>query len=268
MTCTVRALPLLLLLPALLTACGTEKADAGDAPEPAPATARQPEQDDRLRASGIAPELVYVTEVPGFTLAQQSVGVSGDDGFSAAYWAKNGAILRLSAERGSAADCPEDHICRAPAKGHVVRISGEKVAPDVLRRAADAVHRPTPAELAALLPPAPRRRPLCSAATSRRTATERPTIAWAKAVDRPRPPVTAGTFRAAARLRLESVGMPPRLLLYTRTADYRHDSIPDAVAAVRRSAGSPSSTPRTPRTSNGRWTGSRPWSSSPPAATC
>lgn len=27
--------------------------------------------------------------------------------------------------------------------------------------------------------------------------------------------------------------MPPRLLLYTRTADYRHDSIPDAVAAVR-----------------------------------
>ncbi|MFJ7150417.1 ThuA domain-containing protein [Streptomyces sp. NPDC100445] len=27
--------------------------------------------------------------------------------------------------------------------------------------------------------------------------------------------------------------MSPRLLLYTRTADYRHDSIPDAVAAVR-----------------------------------
>ncbi|MFJ4521210.1 ThuA domain-containing protein [Streptomyces sp. NPDC088810] len=27
--------------------------------------------------------------------------------------------------------------------------------------------------------------------------------------------------------------MPPRLLLYTRTADHRHDSIPDAVAAVR-----------------------------------
>ncbi|MEU0331900.1 ThuA domain-containing protein [Streptomyces sp. NPDC006193] len=28
-------------------------------------------------------------------------------------------------------------------------------------------------------------------------------------------------------------GTSPRLLLYTRTADYRHDSIPDAVAAVR-----------------------------------
>ncbi|QJS09302.1 ThuA domain-containing protein [Streptomyces argyrophyllae] len=27
--------------------------------------------------------------------------------------------------------------------------------------------------------------------------------------------------------------MPPRLLLYTRTTDYRHDSLPDAVAAVR-----------------------------------
>ncbi|GAA3144647.1 ThuA domain-containing protein [Streptomyces rameus] len=33
-------------------------------------------------------------------------------------------------------------------------------------------------------------------------------------------------------VRLECRGMPSRILLYTRTADYRHDSIPDAVAAV------------------------------------
>ncbi|MEU1009936.1 membrane lipoprotein [Streptomyces sp. NPDC005890] len=151
---TARALPLLLLLPALLTACGTEKADADDAREPAPATTqRRAELDERLRALGIAPELVYVTDVPGFTLAQQSVGVNGDDGFSASYWAKDGAVLHLYAERGSAADCPEGYVCRAPAKGRVVRIGGEKVAPGVLRRAADAVHRPAPEELAGLLPP-------------------------------------------------------------------------------------------------------------------
>ncbi len=168
-----RALPLLLVLPALLTACGTQKARSG--PEPAASGSRpaasasgqtaagssqesasaapgQAEMDERLRALGIAPELVYVTEAPGFTLAQQSIGVNGDDGFSVAYWAKNGAILHLYAERGSAADCPRDHVCRAPAKGQVVRLYGEKVAPDVLRRAADALHRPTPGELVPLLP--------------------------------------------------------------------------------------------------------------------
>ncbi|GGS67747.1 membrane lipoprotein [Streptomyces cinerochromogenes] len=159
---TARALPLL-LLPVLLTACGTEKAATGDARDPAAATPRQSppatlgrsEADARLRALGIAPELVYVTDVPGFTLAQQSVGVNGDDGFSAAYWAGDGAVLHLYAERGSATDCPEGYACLAPAKGQVVRVYGEKLGPGVLRRAAAAVHRPTPAELAALLPPAP-----------------------------------------------------------------------------------------------------------------
>ncbi|MFH9662078.1 membrane lipoprotein [Streptomyces sp. NPDC017248] len=171
-----RALPLLLLVPALLTACGTEKADPGDvtagagtrttgtgagtgkaaaggARASASAAPGQAELDERLRALGIAPELVYVTDVPGFTPAQQSLGVNGDDGFSLSYWARNGAVLHLYAERGSAADCPEGYVCLAPAKGHVVRISGEKTAPGVLRRAADAVHRPAPTELAGLLPP-------------------------------------------------------------------------------------------------------------------
>ncbi|QTE01740.1 membrane lipoprotein [Streptomyces cyanogenus] len=151
---TARALPLLLLLPALLTACGTEKADPGATREPTPTTTQgRAELDERLRALGMAPELVYVTDVPGFTLAQQSVGVNGDDGFSASYWAKDGAVLHLYTERGSAADCPEGYVCRAPEKGQVVRIGGEKVAPAVLRRAADAVHRPAPEELAGLLPP-------------------------------------------------------------------------------------------------------------------
>ncbi|GAA3115967.1 membrane lipoprotein [Streptomyces echinatus] len=165
----VRALPLLLLLPALLTACGAEKADAGGGRaaagggktpaggvrESASAGVEASELDGRLRALGIAPELVYVTDAPGFTLAQQSVGVSGDDGFSVSYWAENGAVLHLYAERGSAADCPPGYVCREPVKGRVVRVGGEKVAADVVRGAADAVHRPSPAELAGFLPPAP-----------------------------------------------------------------------------------------------------------------
>jgi hypothetical protein len=167
---TGRALSSLLLLPALLTACGTGKADVdsgkagtdtgkkagrGEVRESASAAPGRAELDARVRALGIAPELVYVTDVPGFTLAQQSVGVNGDDGFSVAYWAKNGALLHLYAERGSAAECPEGYVCLAPAKGQVVRVGGEKVAADVVREAADAVHRPTPAELAGFLPPAP-----------------------------------------------------------------------------------------------------------------
>ncbi|MYX93775.1 membrane lipoprotein [Streptomyces sp. SID486] len=166
---TVRALPLLLLLPVLLAACGTGKAGEGGGGAAAGAGRRaggteagsasaapgRAELDARLRALGIAPELVYITDVPGFTLAQQSVGVNGDDGFSVAYWAKGGAVLRLYAERGSAADCPEGEVCRAPVHGQVVRVGGEKVAAGVLRAAADAVRRPTPAELAGFLPPAP-----------------------------------------------------------------------------------------------------------------
>ncbi|MEU3524043.1 membrane lipoprotein [Streptomyces sp. NPDC038707] len=166
---TARALPLLLVLPALLTACGTEKARSGLEPAASgsgrtaagsgsgqvSAAPGQAEMDERLRALGIAPELVYVTEVPGFTIAQQSIGVNGDDGFSVSYWAENGAVLHLYAERGSAADCPQGHVCRAPAKGQVVRVYGEKAGADVLRRAADAIHRPSPGELVPLLP-APR----------------------------------------------------------------------------------------------------------------
>ncbi|MEU0331901.1 membrane lipoprotein [Streptomyces sp. NPDC006193] len=174
-----RALPLLPLLPALLTGCGAEKADTkadtGTQPSKRPAAERPartpgpaaPERtalDARLRAMGIAPELVHVTGVPGFTLARQSVGVNGDDGFSAAYWAPGGAVLRLYTERGTADDCPDGWVCRSPAQGQVVRISGEKVPREVLRRAADAVHRPSAAELAALLPPAPAP-PASSAAT-------------------------------------------------------------------------------------------------------
>ncbi|MET9059735.1 hypothetical protein ABZX99_18140 [Streptomyces antibioticus] len=170
---TVRALPVLLLLPALAVACGTETAAGADPAELA----------SRARALGIAPEHVYVTDASGYTLAQQSVGVFGDDGFSAVYVSqKEGKQLQLSVDRGSmtAESCPEQPVgdssgtattCvrdgdfwfrsagerrefAVPKEGFVIHLGGEGVPRDVLREAAENLHRPSADELDALLPPA------------------------------------------------------------------------------------------------------------------
>ncbi|MGW5637997.1 hypothetical protein [Streptomyces sp. NPDC003832] len=159
-----RGLPSLLLFTSvLLTACGNEKSGGDPAAAPAEIAAR-------ASALGVAPEHVYVTDVPGFTLARQSVGVLGGDGFSAVYVAEDGgAQLQLSVDRGTvtAADCAEGATApceregeiwyrgqeyAVPKKGHVVRVGGTGVPRDVLREAALAVHRPSGAELDALLP--------------------------------------------------------------------------------------------------------------------
>ncbi|MET8451870.1 membrane lipoprotein [Streptomyces sp. NPDC005209] len=155
---TARVLPVLLLLPALLAVgCGTKKADvrAEGGASASPDTAQL---DSRVRALGVPPELVYVTGASGFMPAQQSVGVNGDDGWSVSYWSKDGGILHLYVDSGTAtaAGCPKQEECVAPAKGQLVHISGEKVSRAVLREAAHAVHRPSAKELAELLPsPAP-----------------------------------------------------------------------------------------------------------------
>ncbi|MBQ1099504.1 hypothetical protein KBY55_26450 [Streptomyces sp. b94] len=183
-----RHLPVLLLAPLLLTACGSEKADADPAAGPSASVTEatgQGELEARAQALGVAPELVRVIGSPGFTLAQQSVGVLGDDGFSATWVSREtGAHLRLSVDRGSitGATCPEQpvgdmsgerttcerdgdawyrtgagrHEYAVPEEGHVVRVSGEAdaVPRDVLREAALAAHRPDASEAAALLPPA------------------------------------------------------------------------------------------------------------------
>ncbi|MFH8439971.1 hypothetical protein ACH4D3_01895 [Streptomyces sp. NPDC018026] len=189
-----RVLPVLVLAPLLLTACGTEK--AGDPRPSGPPSAAAPaaapgtgELTSRAQAMGVAPELVYVTEAPGFTLAQQSVGVLGDDGFSATWVDRDtNALLRLAVDRGtiSAGTCPEQpvgdmsgehttcerdgeawyrtgagrHEYAVPEEGHVVRVSAEQdaVPRDALRAAALAAHRPYAAETDRLLPstePAP-----------------------------------------------------------------------------------------------------------------
>ncbi|MFG2129983.1 hypothetical protein ACGFNV_19555 [Streptomyces sp. NPDC048751] len=173
-------LSLPLLLPALLTGCGTQKADAGTGTADA-SPADPTELATRAKALGVAPEFVHVTRASGYTLAQQSVGVYGGDGFSATYWSrKAGTRLTLSVDRGTmtAENCPEQPVGDAssgsttctrdgdawyrsdgqqeeyaiPQKGHVVRLAGEGVPRDVLSEAARNVHRPSAAELDTLLP--------------------------------------------------------------------------------------------------------------------
>ncbi|MFF3330991.1 hypothetical protein ACFYWX_15715 [Streptomyces sp. NPDC002888] len=189
-----RALSLTLLLPALLTGCGTEKSDtgtgaagtgtAGSGTGSADASpADSAELAARAQALGIAPEFVYITGAPGYTLAQQSVGVLGDDGFSAVYWSqKTNTQLQLSVDRGTltAENCPQQPVGDAggahttctrdgeawyrsngqqkeyaiPKEGHVIRLRGEGVPREVLSEAAREVHRPSADELDTLLPEA------------------------------------------------------------------------------------------------------------------
>jgi hypothetical protein len=169
--------PLLLLLaPALLTACGSERRGAADPAELA----------SRAGALGIAPEHVYAIEAPsGFTLAQQSVGVHGGDGFSATYVSRESGTDQIvltvdrgtmtaqtcptqpSASSGQPATCERDGDAwyrlsgshreyAVPKDGHVLRVATEgDVSREVLRHTALGAHRPGAGELDALLPEAP-----------------------------------------------------------------------------------------------------------------
>jgi len=191
----VRVLPLL-LLPLLLVACGTEDAgagaDTGSSAGTDKGTGSSAEPADpaelaaRAGALGIAPEFVYVTEAPGFAVAQQSVGVFGGDGFHTAYFSqKTHAQFELFVDRGTltAENCPKTQVGQGsgesvacerdgdawyrkaggrheyalPRDGHVIRLVGDANRLDraVLREAAEATHHPDAAELTALLPPAP-----------------------------------------------------------------------------------------------------------------
>lgn len=118
---------------------------------------------ERSRPAGIAPDLVYVTEIEGFDLAVQSVGVSGDDGMSATYAnlgsGSGGGVVTLTTRRGPdgsatvCAELPED----APASGLRCRVAfgdvtvvlegQDGVGAATLREAGDAVHVPSKGEL-------------------------------------------------------------------------------------------------------------------------
>jgi hypothetical protein len=109
--------------------------------------------------AGIAPELVYVTEIDGFDLATQSVGVMGDDGMSAAYVrlaGDGGTVMLTTARDPAAAVTPCDELpdsAGAPLRCSVVRgdahvvLEGQDVEASILRSAAEAVRVPHEDEL-------------------------------------------------------------------------------------------------------------------------
>lgn len=89
---------LLLSLPLLaVTACGTQTPGSDAAVR-------------RAHTQGVAPELVYFTRIPGYDLAEQSVGVIGDDGFEAVYVSAEDPRrqITLTADQGrlDASTCP------------------------------------------------------------------------------------------------------------------------------------------------------------------
>jgi len=129
-------------------------------------------------ALGIAPELVYTTDVDGYDLAPQSVGANGSDGMSATWVGDDtGAMVTLRTERGEIADttacasvplwdapdepvtCVDDggvwhrsgggiHEYAVVSDGATIRVIGTNGTPQAdVRSAAQAVHVPSEAEL-------------------------------------------------------------------------------------------------------------------------
>lgn len=161
--------PLLLSALLALSACGTQSAN-GAALE------------SRARSLGIEPAMVYVTDVPGYRVALQSVGVIGDHGFGVSYSGPEGGTIELRVDERAFSGpdgCAEDtggtgtdqatceqegnHWYRATSTSHsyvledagrVIRLSADPgtVGRDVLRQAAEHVHRASDAESARVLP--------------------------------------------------------------------------------------------------------------------
>lgn len=178
---------LALALSLAATGCGTEVAPGAGAARsgsanPAPDRA---ELEARARAVQTVAEHVWVTEVPGYTLARQSVGVIGDDGFGSVYTTPDGGQIQLRVERRAhaGADCTKipapdggqeppatcerdgEQWYRSTESGHayareqgglVVTVSGAPGEVDraTLRSAAQAAHRADDHELDQVLPPA------------------------------------------------------------------------------------------------------------------
>lgn len=55
---------------------------------------------DQATRQGVAPDLMYVVDLPGYELAEQSVGVVGEEGFGAFYTAPDGRQVEMRVDRG------------------------------------------------------------------------------------------------------------------------------------------------------------------------
>jgi len=160
-----------------ITACASG-AGAGAPADPAQIA-------ESARSLGIAPELVYTTDVDGYDLAVQSVGPNGSDGLQGTWFDDaSGGMLTIRTDRGelTAQTCPtvpleeafdapvtceeeesglwhrsagDVHEYVATRDGVLIRVSGRGAPPEDLRAAAQAAHVPSTAELERLFSDAP-----------------------------------------------------------------------------------------------------------------
>ncbi|MET8154869.1 hypothetical protein ABZT47_00770 [Sphaerisporangium sp. NPDC005289] len=84
---------------------------------------------DQARAQGAAPDLIYVVDLPGYELAEQSVGVIGEEGFGSFYVSPEGRRVELRVDRGSFSDgqCTGTPITNAEPPTAPVRCDHDEV---------------------------------------------------------------------------------------------------------------------------------------------
>ena len=128
---------------------------------------------ERVGYVGIAPELVRVTDVDGFDLVTQGVGVYGSDGMSAMWSRVDGDgpdVVTLTTSRPTdpplgepvptCADLPDSAApalaCEVEHEDAVVRLTGENVEASTLRAAAEAVRVPSAGDLDRVFADVPR----------------------------------------------------------------------------------------------------------------
>ncbi len=101
-----RVAPLVALGGACLTGCG-----AGAALNPA--------RLDDLRSQGVASDLVYVVDLPGYRLAEDTASLYDEVGFQAYYVSPRGRLVWLAADRGAFGDglCAETPVLDAGISG-------------------------------------------------------------------------------------------------------------------------------------------------------
>lgn len=125
---------------------------------------------DRVLGQGVAPDLIYLVELPGYELAEQSIGVVNEKGFGAFYTSAEGGQVELRVDRGPyrcVGTCERDgdgwyavhegrHEYVAVGERHHLRLIGdvERVDRAVLREAAEGA-RPVVTEGTPSPPPDP-----------------------------------------------------------------------------------------------------------------
>jgi hypothetical protein len=100
-------------------AAGVALLARNDSDTDSPSTSLSDEVLERLAARGVAPNLVYVVDLPGYELAEQSAGVVGNDGFGATYVSQDGSQVTLSVDHGRISDdlCAAATTCESDATG-------------------------------------------------------------------------------------------------------------------------------------------------------